>query len=99
MMIETEYFRHSPRAARYADELKQLRAGVPWLIERGLWDLLSQAEICLAVCGRSDPRALDALRQAQQADGSWAQEGHDQRQNAHTTAAALLALAPADNFL
>ena len=96
VMLDTHYFGQPPLAGRYADELRHMEQAMDSLVHHGSWDLLAQCEICLAACRRSHRVALEALRLAQSTDGRWCQPRHDERQNAHTTAAALVALAIAE---
>jgi hypothetical protein len=93
VMLDSDFFLQPVRAARFEDELAQLKRAIPFLISGHHWDLLGETQLCLAACGVSCPSANAALLKAQRADGSWSEKGQDARQTAHTSASCLLGLA------
>jgi D-amino peptidase len=102
-LLDTHYLRAplgSPEAPSWTEEL--LAAG-PWLLEEHHLDLAAEVAFCLQTAGEAGSdtcqRILDALVRAQQPDGSVADttlgEEEEDSPVAHTTAAALLAFAGA----
>lgn len=94
-MLESDYFLRAVEPAHFSQELEQLERGLRPLGQGRRWDLLAEAQLCLASCRRAEPDVDQALRKAQRIDGSWAESGHDIRQAAHTTCSCLVALAAA----
>lgn len=101
-LLDTHYLRaplRSPEAPSWTQDL--LEAG-PWLLEQRHLDLAAEVAFCLEAAGETGSEAcqliLDALVQAQQPDGSVTDttlDGGAGSPVAHTTAAALLAFAGA----
>jgi D-amino peptidase len=94
-MLDSDYFARPVSASTHSEELAHLERALPPLRQGRRWDLLGEAQLCLAACGRADPSTHEALIEAQRFDGSWAESGHHTRQTAHTTCSCLVALAAA----
>jgi D-amino peptidase len=102
-LLDTHYLRsplRSPQASSWTEEL--LAAG-PWLLDEHCLDLAAEVAFCLQAAGQGGSDTcqliLDALVRAQQPDGSVADTtlgGMEGSAVAHTTAAALLAFAGAE---
>ncbi|HYH97827.1 DUF6895 family protein [Hyalangium sp.] len=102
-LLDTRYLRGPLRSPEAPQWTKDLLAEAPWLLEEGPLGLAAEVAICLQLAGHAGSaahqRILDALAREQQPDGRVQDPTLDQASgsvDSHTTAAALLAFAGAE---
>jgi D-amino peptidase len=102
-LLDTRYLRSPLRSPEAPQWTEDLLAEASWLLEEGPLALAAEVAICLQLAGQAGSDAhrliLDALAREQQPDGRVQDPTLDQTSgdvDAHTTAAALLAFAGAE---
>lgn len=97
VLLATDYCARPAPPGRRAEWVRRMRGAIPRLIREERLDAGAEVAFCLSLLGEDPGRLLRWLRARQRADGSLAQ-GHASHpwDALHTTAAALLALASAE---
>jgi D-amino peptidase len=104
-LLDTRYFHAPLRGPKAREWTEELLGAVPWVLEERRLDLAGEVAFCLQAAGAAGSgehrRLLEALARAQQPDGRVVDltlgEGQaSQDEMNHTTAAALIAFAGAE---
>jgi len=104
-LLDTRYFHAPLRSPKASEWTKDLLGAAPWVLEERRLDLAGEVAFCLQAAGAAGSdehrRLLDALLRAQQPDGRVVDltlgDGQaSQDEMNHTTAAALIAFAGAE---
>ena len=102
ILFDTAYLVRRPASPRLPVWIEELLAGAPWALSIGHFDLAAELAFCLQSAGEAESpthaQLLHGLLRRQSLDGRLGDEGpagEDPEGVAHTTAAALIALAGA----